>query len=99
MKITDCVVYQLIQSKIERANGSRRLTKADRMEVDNALEDYCYLEACEDSYELLKSVTEIEQAAGSPCPLCGGGFNHKDHCIIPQAEQIIAKSETRRNNE
>ena len=51
MNIKDCPVYQLIEAKIEKANGRRRLTKADRDEVDQYLKDYCYLEACEDSDE------------------------------------------------
>lgn len=40
-------------------------------------------------YQLLKSVTEIEQTTGSPCPLCGGGFQHRNHCIIPLAQKLI----------
>ena len=51
MKIRDCSVYRLIQAKVDSANGSRRLTKADREEVNTALEDYCYLEACENPEE------------------------------------------------
>ena len=51
MKTEDCPVYQLIEAKIEKANGSRRLTKDDRDEVDRYLKDYCYLEACENPEE------------------------------------------------
>ena len=43
--------------------------------------------------ELLENVTNIEQTTGSPCPLCGGSFNHKEHCIAPLAEKIVAEVE------
>ena len=37
MTTKDCPVYQLIREKVNKANGSRRLTKADREEVEEAL--------------------------------------------------------------
>ena len=42
-------------------------------------------------YQLLEDVVGIEQVSGSPCPLCGGGFNHKESCIVPKAEKLLAK--------
>ena len=48
MKAEDCIVYQLIKTKV---NGRRKLTKSDRVEIDKSLEDFCYIEVCEDYEE------------------------------------------------
>ena len=44
--MNDCEVIKLIKKKIKEANGSRRLTVADGLEVDRALKEKCLIEFC-----------------------------------------------------